>query len=105
MPNSPPARTVQLVYVDRADVSETFVSSLRRWSVDGVNVHLEFAVNRPTDPVEPDGPMCIQVVTAARLVIPVSAMQTLQSALSDVIASLQREVPAQPNAEGPTSIN
>ena len=45
----------RLVYVDRDDVSETFSHSLRRWSVDGVNLHLEFAAHRMSDPL-PDAP-------------------------------------------------
>jgi hypothetical protein len=103
IPENPPQPT--LVFVDRVDLSETFVSSLRRWSIDGVNIHLEFAVNRPSDPVEPDGPPSIKIVTVARLVMPLSAVTVLVQALVGAMANLQRESPIVPTIQGPPTIN
>jgi hypothetical protein len=36
----------QLTYVDRPEVSETFAHFVRRLTIDGVIIHLEFVANR-----------------------------------------------------------
>ena len=102
-PSPPPLPPV--VIVDRVEVSETFASSLRRWSVDGVSLHLEFAVNRWGDPVEEGGPPAMKVVTVARLVMPLGAVPELNRALSGVVQNLNRESPFKPTVEGPQTIN
>ena len=94
-----------LVLLDQVDVSETFAHSLRRWSVDGVNLHLEFAVNRwaDPDPAQPDRPV-MKIVTVARLVLPLGAVPELQKALTGVMRNLHQESPVKPTVEGPNTI-
>ena len=55
MPKQPPAQPgkLNLVYVDRPEVPETFVDSLQRTVIDGVHARMEFVVNRLDDPKPP----------------------------------------------------
>ena len=47
-PNAP--QGPKLRYVDRQDVSETFVDSLEKFVFDGTTLRLEFVINRFDEP-------------------------------------------------------
>ena len=89
---TPPATMIpgqpQLTYVDRPEVSETFAHSLRRLTIDGVNIHLEFVVNRMDDP-NPPAPLSGKAVTVARLVMPLAGMFDLYNNLTGIVRSLR----------------
>lgn len=105
IPPQPPSVLPNVVLLDQPDVSETFASSLRRWFVDGVNLHMEFAVNRwaEPDPSDPERPV-MKVVTVARLVLPLGAIPELSKALTGVMMSLHHESPVKPTVEGPSTV-
>jgi hypothetical protein len=62
---TPPGPLYQPVLVDRDDLPETFASSLRWWWADGVNITLEFIVNRPAEISDPDARVRIAPEAAA----------------------------------------
>ncbi len=91
----------QLSYLDRPEVSETFAHSLRRLTVDGVNIHLEFVVNRMDDP-DPPAPLSGKAVTAVRLVMPLAGMFDLYNSLTGIVQTLRAN---QATLPGPRSVN
>lgn len=59
----------QPVYVERDEISETFVDSLVKVFFDGANVRMEFVVNRMAAP-QPNAAPTGKAITASRVVIP-----------------------------------
>jgi hypothetical protein len=78
----------QITYVDRPEIAETFVDTLRRAGFDGINVRIEFTVNRLDDP-QPPAPPTGQALTACRLVIPLTGFLALVQQLDALVKTLQ----------------
>jgi hypothetical protein len=90
---SEPAQTpqqVQLQYVDRPEVSETYADSLEKAMFDGNSIKMEFVVNRLNPPVvsKPPGG---KKVTSSRLVMPLAGIIQMVSQLKDIMASLEQQ--------------
>jgi hypothetical protein len=79
-----------LAYVDRPEVSETFVDSLRGLMFDGMNLRLEFVVNRMDEP-RPPNPPTGKSYTACRVVIPLTGAMPMIAQLQGLIANLQAQ--------------
>ena len=78
---------MQLQYVDFPEVSETFVDSLRSIMFDGMNLRLEFVVNRMNEPQPPSG----KSYTACRVVIPLPGGLAMAGQINGLIANLQAQ--------------
>ena len=87
-PRSQPQR--QLAYVDRPEISETFVDSLWRVYFDGQTIRMDFVVNRMDDP-RPQTPPSGKAVTASRIVIPVAGMVEMLSKLQNLADQLRAQ--------------
>src|SRR5262249_2250070 len=105
--NPPSAAT--WVYVDRPEVSETFVDSLEKISFDGTSIRVELTVNRLDSP-QSAGVSTGRKVTACRLITSPSGLLSIAGALNNLIASLQQQgilkiagTPAPPT--GKTAVN
>jgi hypothetical protein len=77
-----------MTYVDRPEVAETFVDTLRRAGFDGINVRIEFTVNRLDDPQPPAVPTG-QALTACRLVIPLTGFLAMAQQLQTLVNTLR----------------
>ena len=93
-------------YVNRVEIPETFADSLHGLQFDGLNVRVEFCVNRFDPPVPPKAPTGEQV-TAARIVMPlhgilqlIDALKQLEPAIRAVAAGQQVQMPPQPTPPG-----
>jgi hypothetical protein len=64
----PQQAQAQLTYVDQPEISETFADSLRGLTFDGMNLRLEFVVNRLDEP-KPPNPPTGKALTACRLIV------------------------------------
>src|ERR1700760_1565899 len=108
MPNlpSPPPQVpiqLQLTYVDRPEISETFVDSLARsWCDASHNVRMEFVVNR-LDDAKPGSPPTGKAVTACRLAMPLAAALDLHAKLGAMINMLQQQNVIRPITQPSTS--
>ena len=80
----------QLQYVDRPEVSETFANSLRVAMFDGMNLRLEFVVNRFDEP-HPPNPPTGRTLTACRVVIPLTGAMSMIGQPNGLIANLQAQ--------------
>ena len=83
-----------LTYVDRPDISETYVDGLHLMSFDGVVIKAEFVVHRFDEPNPPKLPSG-QKITAARLILSPEAAEALLKGLSQIAGAVQQEVKAQ----------
>jgi hypothetical protein len=92
MPNLPPGPQIQptMTYVNRPEISETYVDSCARMTIEGFNGKLEFVVNRMDDPT-PSAPPTGQAVTAIRLVLPLPGILDLHAKLTQLIGVLQAQ--------------
>src|SRR5580700_7946036 len=97
-PLEPPQPPYQVVLVDRDDLPETFASSLRRWWSDGVNITLEFIVNRPAEITDPDAGPMVRMVPVVRLVMPQQGLVPFRDELTNAITKFQQESPIKPTA-------
>jgi hypothetical protein len=88
MPQSQQQSPAQLTYVDRPEVSETFADSLARLTFDGMNLKMEFTVNRMDDPNPPAAPTG-KALTACRVVMPLPGMLDMIGKLQAIVAQLQ----------------
>ena len=79
-----------LRYVDRHEISETFVDSLRSVMFDGMNLRLEFVVNRMDAP-QPPNPPTGAAYTACRVVIPLPGGMGMIGQINTLIANLQAQ--------------
>ena len=83
-----------LTYVNRPEISETYVDGLHLIFFDGMAVKIELVVHRfetPKPPASPTG----QKITAARLVLSPQAAEALLKGLSQIAAAVQQEAKAQ----------
>jgi hypothetical protein len=85
-----PQASVQLTYADRPEIPETFADLLRHAISEGVNVKLEFVVNR-FEPAVAAAPIVGRSVTACRLVMPLSGLMDMMAKLGSLVASLQAQ--------------
>ena len=83
-----------LTYVNRPEISETYVDSLHLMSFDGKAVKIEFVVHRLDEP-KPPKPPSGQKTTAARLVLSPEAAEALLKGLSDIATAVRQEAQAQ----------
>jgi hypothetical protein len=97
-------RQMQLTYVDRPEVSETFADFLHIGVFEGLTVKMEFLVNRP-NPAQPGGAITGRSVTACRLIMPLPGIIDLIGKLQGLIASLQAQGVVIPGAQGPVTVN
>lgn len=80
----------QVRYIERADVSETFVDSLESVMYDGSSLRMEFVVHRFSSP-QADGSASKRKVTAVRLVIPLGGAIGLTSQLNALMGALEQQ--------------
>jgi hypothetical protein len=80
----------QLQYVDRPEISETFVDSLRGVMFDGMNLRLEFVVNRMDEP-RPSTPPSGKSYPVCRIVIPLPSGMAMVGQINGLIANLQAQ--------------
>ena len=92
----------QLTHVDRPEISETFADSLAKLMFDGMNVRMEFVVNRLDDPKPPAVPTG-RATTACRLVLPAPGMLDLINKLQMLVATLQAQGLLRPITSPPTA--
>ncbi len=90
MAPTPLQAQVQLAYVDRPEILETYVDSLWRVYFDGQTIRMDFVINRMDDP-QPQIPPSDKALTASRIVIPVIGMADMLSKLQNVVAQLQAQ--------------
>ena len=83
-----------LTYVNRPEISETYVDGLQLIFFDGHSVKIELVAYRfetPKPPAPPSG----QKITAARLVLSPQAAEALLNGLSQIAAAVQQEAKVQ----------
>ena len=90
MQPTPQSGQIQMTYVDRLEISETFADSLVRAFFDGITLRMEFVVNRMDDP-QPGQPPSGRSITAARLVMPLSSVLDMIARLQTMIGQLQAQ--------------
>ena len=83
-----PSSAATWTYLDRPEVSETFVDSLEKISFDGTSIRLELTVNRLDNP---SGASTGRKVTACRLITNPSGLLSIAGALNNLIGSLQQQ--------------
>lgn len=93
----------RLTYVDRPDIADTFVDALRRATFDGVNVRIEFTVNRLEDP-QPPSPPTGKALTACRVIIPLMGFLAMAKQFDTLVQTLRaqgvlRQVQPQPGGK------
>jgi hypothetical protein len=79
---------LQLQYFDRPEIPETFADYLKKISVFGPVLRIEFCVVRP-DESQAGQPSTGKEYTACRLVLPITALIPMISELNQVLGSLQ----------------
>jgi hypothetical protein len=92
----------QLTYVDRPEISETYVDSLGRWTFENMLVKMEFLVTRMDDP-NPSAPPTGRATTACRIVIPLPGMIDMLGKLQAIAAQLQAANILRPISNPPTA--
>jgi hypothetical protein len=85
-----PSSAATWTYLDRPEVSETFVDSLEKITFDGTSIRVELTVNRLDSPQSP-GISTGRKVTACRLVTSPSGLLSIAGALNNLIANLQQQ--------------
>jgi hypothetical protein len=83
----PPLDQAAMTYVDRPEIADTFVDALRRATFDGVNVRIEFTVNRLDDP-QPAVPPTGKALTACRIIIPLTAFLAVSKQFETLVSTL-----------------
>jgi hypothetical protein len=94
----------EMKHVDRIDVPETFVHSLRRLHFDGANFQMEFVVNRIDDP-QPNTPPTGTMVTTCRLVLPLPGAIGLLNSLAAAAQGLADQGIIQQLPQAPRVVN
>ena len=91
--------TMQITYVDRSEVSETFADTIEKLSFDGQTLRLELCVTRMDDPTPPNPPTG-KKYTACRLVLPPLAALDLVNKLQQLVALLDQQGIVQRGVQG-----
>ena len=55
-PNAPQSHSLQIRFVDRPEISETFADSTRTFTFDGHTMRIEFCTIRMDEPKPPNSP-------------------------------------------------
>ena len=82
--------TMQITYVERPEVSETFADTIEKLSFDGQTLRMELCVTRMDDPTPPNPPTG-KKYTACRLVLPPLAALDLANKLQQLVAMLEQQ--------------
>jgi hypothetical protein len=105
---TPPVPTqpqqIQMRYVDRPEISETYADLLGRVYFDGITLRMEFVVNR-LDDSQPGQQGTGRAVTTARVVIPLPGMVDMLGKLQTIMKQLQAAGMVIPMAPGSQSVN
>lgn len=81
---------IQLRYIDRPEISETYADSIERISVQGPTATIEFCVTRLDEPKPAEGPSG-RKYTACRLVLPMPAFIDLTQQLQRMMTLLEQQ--------------
>ena len=105
-PSVPQPHTVQVRFVDRPDVSETFTDSSRSVTFDGQVMRIEFCTIRMDEP-KPQEPHTGRQYPVCRLVLTPNAAVDLFNKLQQLMKALEqsgaiKKIPSMPGV--PTSV-
>ena len=100
MANQPKTLSDGLTYVNRPEISETYVDGLHLMTFDGAAVKVELVVYRFDQP-NPPNPPSGQKITAARLVLSAEAAEALLKGLGQIATAVQQQAKAQAQAQSP----
>jgi hypothetical protein len=103
-PRLPQQAQLQTTYVDRPEISETYVDLLYNATCEGLNIKLELVVNRALSAM-PGAPISIKSTTACRLVMPLPGMLDMLNKLSGLAATLQAQGLIKSVGEGSPTVN
>jgi hypothetical protein len=92
---------VQLKYIDRPEIAETFVDSVEKILVDHTGLRLEFVVNRYDDS-KPPAALSGRKYTACRVVMPLQGFFDMVGRLNGLMQSLQQQGVIKPASPAPT---
>jgi hypothetical protein len=81
---------LQWTYVDRPEISETYVDALWRVYFDGNAIRMDFVVNRLDNP-QAQAPQSGKAFTASRIVVPLLGMADMLNKLQDIMGRLQAQ--------------
>lgn len=82
--------TIQITYVDRPEVSETFADTVEKMFFDNQTLRIELCVTRMNDPSPPNPPSG-EKYTACRLVLPPLTALDLVIKLQQLVALLEQQ--------------
>jgi|SRR5690349_2281105 hypothetical protein len=82
------AAAPQMKHIDRPDVSEVYVDGVYQALFDGVNIRIEFIVNR-LDELQPPAQPTGSQLTAARLVVPVAGFMGMLQHFNTLVGNLK----------------
>jgi hypothetical protein len=88
-PSAPQAQNVQIRFVDRPEVTETFADSSRAVTFDGQTMRIEFCTVRMDEPRPPDPPTGRQY-PVCRMVLTPNAALDLFNKLQQIMAALEQ---------------
>ena len=81
---------IKMKYVDRPQISETYVDLMEKAFFDGGLVHIELCVKRMDDP-KPPKPPTGKKVTACRLVMPLLGLVDMVDKLNAIVGQLEKD--------------
>jgi hypothetical protein len=84
---------LNLTYVDRCEIAETFVDSMERCTFDGAAMRMEFVINRLDEPKPPHAPTG-KKYTACRLVMMAAAVPHFVKQLNKMMVLLETNASA-----------
>jgi hypothetical protein len=88
-PTVPQPQSVQIRFVDRPEVTETFADSSRSVTFDGQTMRIEFCTIRMEEPKPPDPPVGRQY-PVCRLVLTPNAAVDLFNKLQQIMTALEQ---------------
>ncbi len=96
-PNAPQSHSLQIRFVDRPEISETFADSTRTFTFDGHTMRIEFCTIRMDEPKPPNSPTGRQY-PVCRLVLTPNAAVDLFNKLKQIMAALEQSGAIKKNA-------
>jgi hypothetical protein len=96
-PNTPQSHGLQVRFVDRPEVSETFADSFRAVTFDGQTMRMEFCAIRMDEPKPPNPPTGRQY-PVCRLVLTPNAAVDLFNNLQQIMSALEQSGAIKKNA-------
>ena len=81
---------IEYQYVDRPEISETYVDTLEKMVFDGQTLRMEFCVNRMNEP-KPPNPPTGKKYTACRLVLPPMGLIEMTNKLNGIVAAMEKQ--------------